>query len=230
MSADTGQGVLQRRDGRGDHQRAGQDQALQVASRTSAFAFKGKNQDIGEIGEQLNVATVLEGSVRKAGNRLRITAQLINVDRRLSPLVGAVRPRAGRRLRGAGRDRAEHREGAAGGADEARRSAPSSGRRPGTSRPTSSTSAAGSSSTSSARRDSSSPAGCSPGPSRSTPSYARAYAGIADCSSQLYKYWDASAANLEQAESASRKALELAPELAEAHAARGFALTLGGNQ
>jgi tetratricopeptide (TPR) repeat protein len=61
------------------------------------------------------------------------------------------------------------------------------------------------------------------------PEYARAYAGIADCSSQLYKYWDASAANLEQAESASRKALELAPDLAEAHAARGFALTLGGN-
>ena len=49
------------------------------------------------------------------------------------------------------------------------------------------------------------------------------------CSSQLYKYWDASAANLEQAESTSRKALELAPDLAEAHAARGFALTLGGS-
>jgi adenylate cyclase len=60
------------------------------------------------------------------------------------------------------------------------------------------------------------------------PAYARAYAGIADCSSQLYKYWDASAANLEQADSASRRALELAPDLAEAHAARGFALTLGG--
>src|SRR5213593_478487 len=54
-------------------------QALRVASRTSAFAFKGKNQDIRKVGEQLSVSTVLEGSVRKAGNRLRVTAQLVNV-------------------------------------------------------------------------------------------------------------------------------------------------------
>src|SRR5512146_1485557 len=54
-------------------------QALRVASRTSAFAFKGKNEDIGEIGRKLKVATVLEGSVRKAGNKLRVTAQLVNV-------------------------------------------------------------------------------------------------------------------------------------------------------
>jgi len=53
---------------------------LRVAARTSSFAFKGKNQDITAIGEQLNVATVLEGSVRKSGQRLRITAQLINVE------------------------------------------------------------------------------------------------------------------------------------------------------
>jgi adenylate cyclase len=51
---------------------------LQVTSRTSAFAFKGKNPDIREIGIQLNVDRILEGSVRKAGNRVRITAQLIN--------------------------------------------------------------------------------------------------------------------------------------------------------
>jgi TolB-like protein len=53
---------------------------LQVAARTSSFAFKGQNQDITEIGRKLNVDTVLEGSVRKAGERLRITAQLIDVD------------------------------------------------------------------------------------------------------------------------------------------------------
>lgn len=52
---------------------------LQVTSRTSAFAFKGKNTDIRDIGIQLNVDRILEGSVRKAGNRVRITAQLINV-------------------------------------------------------------------------------------------------------------------------------------------------------
>lgn len=51
---------------------------LQVTSRTSSFAFKGKNEDIREIAIQLNVDKVLEGSVRKAGNRVRITAQLIN--------------------------------------------------------------------------------------------------------------------------------------------------------
>ena len=51
---------------------------LQVTSRTSAFAFKGKNTDVREIGIQLNVDRLLEGSVRKAGNRVRITAQLIN--------------------------------------------------------------------------------------------------------------------------------------------------------
>jgi len=50
-----------------------------VVSRTSAFAFKGKEQDIRAIGTQLNVSHALEGSVRKSGNRLRIATQLINV-------------------------------------------------------------------------------------------------------------------------------------------------------
>ncbi len=52
---------------------------LRVVARTSAFTFKGKQEDIREIGRKLNVESVLEGSVRKSGNRLRITAQLINV-------------------------------------------------------------------------------------------------------------------------------------------------------
>jgi len=51
---------------------------LQVTSRTSVFAFKGKNTDIRDIAIQLNVDRVLEGSVRRSGNRVRITAQLIN--------------------------------------------------------------------------------------------------------------------------------------------------------
>ena len=54
-------------------------EGLRVVSRTSVFAFKGKDQDIRKIGEQLNVSHVVEGSVRKAGNRVRITAQLINI-------------------------------------------------------------------------------------------------------------------------------------------------------
>jgi TolB-like protein/Tfp pilus assembly protein PilF len=53
---------------------------LRVAARTSSFAFKGRNEDIREIGEKLNVGTVLEGSVRRSGNQVRITAQLINVE------------------------------------------------------------------------------------------------------------------------------------------------------
>jgi serine/threonine protein kinase/Tfp pilus assembly protein PilF len=52
---------------------------LRVVARTSAFSFKGKDIDIRNIGRKLDVNTVLEGSVRKAGNRLRITAQLIDV-------------------------------------------------------------------------------------------------------------------------------------------------------
>jgi TolB-like protein/Flp pilus assembly protein TadD len=52
---------------------------LRVAARTSSFAFKGKGYSIQEIGRELGVATVLEGSVRKADNRLRITAQLTTV-------------------------------------------------------------------------------------------------------------------------------------------------------
>jgi TolB-like protein len=52
---------------------------LSVAARTSAFLFKGQNVDIRQIGERLMVGTVLEGSVRKMGNRLRIAAQLVNV-------------------------------------------------------------------------------------------------------------------------------------------------------
>jgi TolB-like protein/Tfp pilus assembly protein PilF len=52
---------------------------LKVVARTSAFSFKGKQEDLRTVGEKLGVATVLEGSVRRAGDRLRVTAQLVNV-------------------------------------------------------------------------------------------------------------------------------------------------------
>ncbi len=54
-------------------------EGLQVAARTSSFAFKGRNHDIRDIGAQLNVDTVLEGSVQRDGARVRVTAQLIDV-------------------------------------------------------------------------------------------------------------------------------------------------------
>jgi TolB-like protein/Tfp pilus assembly protein PilF len=53
---------------------------LKVAARTSAFAFKGTNSNISEIARELRVANILEGSVRKSGNQVRVTAQLIKAD------------------------------------------------------------------------------------------------------------------------------------------------------
>jgi serine/threonine protein kinase/Flp pilus assembly protein TadD len=202
--------------------------ALQVASRSSAFAFKGKNQDIRQVGEQLNVATVMEGSVRKAGNRLRITAQLIKV----SDGYHLWSERYDRDLE----DVFAVQDEIAANIVKALRVVLTEEQRRAIERPHTGNVEAyefylrgrqyfyqfREKGLQFARRMFSRAI-------EIDPSYARAYAGIADCSSQLYKYWDASSANLEQAESASRKALELAPDLAEAHAARGFALTLGGS-
>jgi adenylate cyclase len=53
-------------------------EGLQVTARTSSFSFKGKNEDIRQIGSKLGVSTILEGSVRRAGKKIRITAQLVN--------------------------------------------------------------------------------------------------------------------------------------------------------
>jgi len=53
-------------------------EGLRVVARTSSFSFKGKNEDVSEVGKKLNVQNVLEGSLRREGNRIRVTAQLIN--------------------------------------------------------------------------------------------------------------------------------------------------------
>ena len=201
--------------------------ALQVASRSSAFAFKGKNQDMRQVGEHLNVATIMEGSVRKAGNRLRITAQLIKVadgyhlwseryDRDLEDVFAVQDEIAGNIVkalrvvltedekRAIEKPRAENIEAyefylrGRQFANTLREKALQFARRM---------------FTRAVEID---------------PGYARAYSGIADCSVLLYRYFDASTANMEQAVSASRKALELAPDLAEAHSARGHALTISG--
>src|SRR6266702_7577137 len=52
---------------------------LHVAARTSSFSFKGKSVDLRTVGQQLNVRSILEGSVRRSGDRLRVNAQLVNV-------------------------------------------------------------------------------------------------------------------------------------------------------
>ncbi|MGH7702531.1 MAG: TPR end-of-group domain-containing protein, partial [Gemmatimonadales bacterium] len=198
-------------------------QALRVISRSSAFAFKGQNLDIRKVGEQLDAGTVLEGSIRKAGNRLRITAQLINVagghhlwseryDRELEDVFAIQDEIAGnivralqvvlseeekRALDKAPTDNVEAYEYYLRGRQffhQWRRKAIEFARR------------------------------MFERAIEIDPNYALAYSGVADCCSYVYTYWDASATNLERADAASRKALDLAPELAEAHVSRGLAL------
>jgi len=199
--------------------------ALRVAARTSSFAFKGRNEDIGDVGRKLKVQTVLEGSVRKAGNRLRVTSQLINVadgyhlwseryDRQLEDvfaiqdeiaenIVRALRVVLGEdEKRALEKPRAENvkaYEYYLRGRQvqyQMRRSALQYARR------------------------------MFDRAIEIDPNFARAHAGVADCCSFLYMYWDGSKANLEAADASSQRALELDPAGAEAHTSRGVALTL----
>jgi serine/threonine protein kinase/tetratricopeptide (TPR) repeat protein len=198
-------------------------EGLQVASRTSAFAFKGRNEDVRKIGEQLNVRTVLEGSVRKAGNRLRISAQLVSVadgyhlwsetyNRELED-VFAIQDEIAQNIAKALQVILSEKE--------KRAKAPTADvkaydyylrgrqfvhqfRRKGFEFAQQMFARA----------------------IAIDPNYALAYAGMADCHSLLNMYWDTSPANLQKADEASRKALELDPELAEAHVARGLAVSL----
>ena len=199
--------------------------ALRVAARTSSFAFKGKNEDIGEVGRKLKVHSVLEGSVRKAGNRLRVTAQLIKVadgyhlwseryDRQLEDVfeiqdeIAENIVRALRVVLGEDEKRAIEKT------------------------PTENVQAyeyylRGRQSQHQLRRTTLQYARrMFDRAIEIDPNFARAHAGIADCCSFLYMYWDGSKANLEGADASSRKALELDPESAEAHTSRGLALTL----
>ena len=199
--------------------------ALRVASRTSSFAFKGRNEDIGEIGRKLKVATLLEGSVRKAGNRLRVTAQLVSAtdgyhlwseryDRELEDVFAIQDEIAANIVRALQVVMSEDEKRAI---DKPRTESVQAYeyylrgrqlfhqfRRPGMQH---------------ARR-------MFERASEIDPNFVLAYAGMADCSSMLYIYWHTGNVDLEQADTASRKALELGPVVAEAHAARGLALTL----
>ena len=199
--------------------------ALKVSSRTSSFTFKNKNEDIREIGRKLQVGTVLEGSVRKSGKRLRLTAQLVNAtdnsqlwaeryDRELedvfaiqdeiaASIVAALRlvltedeKRAIEQVPTANVEAYEaYLRGRQFFHQHRRRSHEF------------------------ARQMFERAIELDPG-------YALAHAGVADCCSFLYQYFDATPANIARAESASRRAVELAPDLAEAHASRGLALSL----
>ncbi|HVF40030.1 MAG TPA: protein kinase, partial [Gemmatimonadaceae bacterium] len=201
--------------------------ALKVSSRTSSFSFKGKNEDIREIGRKLQVGTILEGSVRKSGKRLRVTAQLVNVrdnsqlwaeryDRELedvfeiqdeiaASIVAALRvvltedeKRAIEQVPTANVEAYDFYLRGRQFFHQHRRRAHEFARQ------------------------------MFERAIELDPGYALAHAGVADCCSFLYQYFDASAQNLRRAEAASKRALELAPQLAEAHASRGLAVSLTG--
>ena len=201
---------------------------LQVFPRAAVLAYRDKPVTGPQVGRELNAACVLSGSLRRAGNRLRITAQLIRAqtghsiwaeryDRELKD-VFEVQDEIARSISQALRIKLSPQEEKA-----------------------------------IARKQTDNPQAydyylrgrqffhqfrrkgfdfARQMFARAIvidPQYARAYAGVADCCSFLYMYWDSSEDNLNEAEAASRKALELDPELAEAHAAGGLAFALKKN-
>ncbi|MFI5311147.1 MAG: protein kinase [Gemmatimonadales bacterium] len=203
-------------------------QALRVASRTSSFAFKGTTEDIRQVGKKLDVATVLEGSVRKAGNKLRITAQLVSVadgyqlwsqryDRDLED-VFAIQDEIAQNIVKALRVILSEDE------KRAIERVPTAnveaydcylrGRQFFHQFQKQSLEFARQMFARAIEID---------------PTYALAYAGVADSCSVLYTNFDATEANLANADTASRRALELDPGLAEAHVARGLAVSLHGH-
>jgi serine/threonine protein kinase/Flp pilus assembly protein TadD len=199
---------------------------LHVASRTSAFAFKGKNEDVRKIGEQLNVRTVLEGSVRKSGNRLRIAAQLVNAadgyhlwaetyNRQMED-VFAIQDEIAQNIAKALQVILSEQD----------RRAMENVQRPEDIEAYEFYLRGRQFFHQFRRRGFEFAEQMFRRAIELDPNYARAYAGIADCHSFLYLNWAATEDNLRKADEASHKALELGPELAEAHVARGFYLAL----
>ncbi|MGK2962770.1 MAG: protein kinase domain-containing protein [Gemmatimonadaceae bacterium] len=201
--------------------------ALRVVSRTSSFTFKGKGDDVREIGRKLQVSTILEGSIRKAGKRLRLNAQLVSTtdssqlwaeryDRELedvfaiqdeiaSSIVAALRlvltedeKKAIEQVPTTNIDAYEYYLRGRQFFHQHRRRSHEFARQ------------------------------LFERAIELDPGYALAHCGVADCCSFLYQYFDASEENLRKAISASRRALDLAPQLAEAHASRGLAVSLTG--
>jgi serine/threonine protein kinase/Tfp pilus assembly protein PilF len=196
-------------------------QALHVSSRLSSFAFKGKTEDLEEVGRKLKVTTVLAGSLRKAGNKLRIAAQLIDVndgyqlwsdryDRDMEDVFAVqdeIAENIAKALRVVLKD--EERPAEKPRPENVKayeyylrgRQLFHQWRRQ---------------SFEFAQRMFERAIEIDPG-------YAKAHAGLADTCSFLFMEFDPSDTNRERADVASRKALELEPGLAEAHASRGLA-------
>ena len=201
--------------------------ALKVSSRSSSFSFKGKNEDIREIGRKLQASTILEGSVRKAGKRLRLTAQLVKAENNEQLWA----ERYDRELE----DVFEIQDEIAQSIVSALRVVLSDDEKRAIEQVHTPNVEAygfylrGRQYFHQHRRKSHEYARqMFERAIELDPDYALAHAGIADCCSFLYQYFDASPANLKRADAASRRALELAPSLAEAHASRGLAVSLSG--
>jgi serine/threonine protein kinase/Flp pilus assembly protein TadD len=202
-------------------------QGIRVAARSSSFAFRGSAVDIRQIGRRLGVNNVLEGSIRKSGNKLRVTAQLISVsdgyhlwseryDRDLKD-VFAVQDEISANIVQAMAVRLTEKE------KKALRKVPTvnveaygfyaRGRQYFHRLGAQNLDHARNMFTSAIIRD---------------PRYAMAYCGLADCCSMIYMYYDSDKTNIENALTASERALEIDAELAEAHASRGLAVSLDG--
>jgi len=198
-------------------------EGLHLVARTSSFAFKDKNLDIREIGMKLGAHSIVEGSVRKAGNRLRITAQLINVadgyhlwseryDRELED-VFAIQDEIAKNIVQALEIKLSKKEkrviGKVKTQDVQAYDFYIRGRAYFHQAHQDKTRLAIQMFKKAIQKDK---------------NYAFAYAGLADGYAQLYMFFDRNNENLEQALIASQRALDLDPELSEAHSSRGLAL------
>ncbi len=199
---------------------------LHVASRTSSFLFKGQATDIGTIASQLKVATVLEGSVRKAENQLRITTQLINAengfhiwsnsyDRSLEDIFeiqDEIASHVAEALKVTFHGAANEDPGTENvRAYEYYLKGIHYFHRWGS-------------------RNVRFAIDMFEKAVETDPNYARAWAALGNCHAMAGMYWDASEEHLREAERASEKALELEPDLAQAHVSRGLSYVLRNRQ
>jgi len=201
---------------------------LRVSARTSSFLYRSTALDTREIARRLGVAALLEGSVRKAGERLRIATQLVDAasgyhlwseryDREMTD-VFAIQEEIARNVADALQVTLSPGERNALGRPAARDVRAYDyylrGRRYYFQY---------------RRRSAEFALEMFERAIEIDPGYARAWAGVADCAAFLFLYVERSERNRARAESASRRALELDPELAEAHASRGVALSAAGD-
>jgi len=201
---------------------------LQVLSRSAVLAYRNKSVTASQVGQQLKTSYVLEGSIRRAANRLRVNVQLIETqtergvwaeryDRQLEDVFAIqdeIVQSIAKALRVMLSEKEKHNIAKAPTADVKAYDYYLRGRQFFYQFRRRGYEFARQMFTRSIEID---------------PGYALAYAGIADCYSYIYMYWDASEENLRAADDASRKALLLDPELAEAHVARGLAISLSKN-